>query len=454
MTDSKTLEKYLGKCPFAVLTQIAMRATIADDFEQIFQDCSDRQYERELSFSALATAVADVVLRFAPNFHQSYKSHREELKVSLTSFYNKINGTDIGVSEEIVSRSAERTVALQDQFQFQPWEILKGYRAFALDGNHLSETDKRLKPLRLLHDAPLPGTIVARFDLQRQLFDKVYLLEDAHAQESSALEHVVADLEARDLIIADRHYCVLAFLQNIADKLGFFIIRQHGRFKGKLVETRRQIGRTSTGMVYEQTLKTSDVPAAFTMRRITVELDKPTRDGDTEIHLLTNLAADVSATDIADAYRHRWEEETAFYYLTTTLTCEVAAIGHPKAALFLFSMATMAFNVRQVMFAALYAQHDEEVVNEVSHHAISVEVARYTDGMLVVLDELYWQRLLRGTLVEIADLLQACSRQIDLKCYLKSKRGPKKPVVKPPPTRPKTHVSTDKILRKSTEKSP
>ncbi len=81
---------------------------------------------------------------------------------------------------------------------------MKGYRDFAVDGNHLQESEKRLEPLRMLHDAPLPGTTVARFDLQRRMFDRAYLLVDAHAQESSVLDRVLGDLQQGDLPWSDR----------------------------------------------------------------------------------------------------------------------------------------------------------------------------------------------------------------------------------------------------------
>lgn len=454
MSDSKLLDKFIVKCPFAVLTQATMRGVIANEFEQIFEENRSQQYERSLTFSAMATAVADVVLRFADNFRQAYATHKKDLKVSLTSFYNKINSTELPISEALVSRSSERAQALQDQLGFVPREVLKGYRVFAVDGNHLPESEKRLEPLRKLHDAPLPGTIVARFDLQRQIFDRAYLLADAHAQESTVLDRVLADLQPGDLLLADRHYCILGFLRAANAKNVHFLIRQHGRFKGVLVGERRLIGRSSTGMVYEQTIKTSDDDDALEMRRISVELDQPTRDGDSVIHLLTNLPATVCALTIADVYRHRWEEETGYYYVTTTLTCELASIGTPQAALFLFCLALMAFNIRQVIFAALRAEHDEALVNEVSHHALSVEISRFTDGMLVVLDEECWSQLLGDSPKDLAQFLRELSRRIDLKRYLKSRRGPKKKVDKPPRTRPKTHVSTAKILKQTTPKTP
>lgn len=451
MDASKLMDKFLIKCPFAVLTQVALRGVIADEFDRLFEEHRSQQYERTLTFSAMATAVADVVLRFAENFHQAYAAHKKELLVSVTSFYEKINSTELPISEALVARSAQRAAELQDQLGFVPWQILKNYNVYALDGNHLQESEKRLKPLRFLHDAPLPGTTVARFDLQRQLFDRAYLLEDAHAQESTTLGRVVEDLKPGDVILADRHYCILSFLHAADEKGVCFVVRQHGRFKGELIGKRRKIGRTETGTVYEQAIRTKSSADASAWRRITVELDQPTRDGDTVIHLLTSLPAHVNALEIADVYRLRWEEETGYYYLTTTMTCELKSVSHPRAALFLFCMAMMAFNVRQVVFAALYAEHDDTLVNEVSHHAISVEIQRYTDGMLVVLDDDFWEELLGHSTTQLVPRLRECSRHIDLKGYRKSTRGPKKKTVKPPRTRPKTHVSTAKILRQAYE---
>lgn len=454
MDDSKVLAKFIKQCPFAVLTQAVMHGLIANEFDTLFQENRSQQYQKTLTFSAMATAVADVVLRFAANFRQAHTTHKDQLAVSLTSLYNKINATELQTSEAIVARSAQRAVELQDQLDFVPWQVLEGYKVYALDGNHLQESEKRLKPLRMLHDAPLAGTTVARFDLQRQLFDRAYLLEDAHAQECSTLDRVLNDLTKGDLVLADRHYCILKFLRDSNDKSVSFVIRQHGRFKGVLVGTRRKIGRTATGVAYEQQIKTSNDPDALVMRRITVELDQPTRDGDTVIHLLSNLPERVDAMAIAELYRYRWEEETGFYYLTTTLTCELTSVGDPQAALFLFCMAMMAFNSRQVVFAALYAEHDEELVNDLSHHAISVEVARYTDGMLVVLNDAFWDRLLGANGERVSERLREISRTIDLSKYRKSKRGPKKKVVKPPQTRKKTHVSTAKVLAEARSQTP
>ncbi len=187
--------------------------------------------------------------------------------------------------------------------------MLRGYQVFDIDGNHLPKTDKRLKELRDSPGAPLPGKVVARYNLQRQLFDRTYLLTDAHDQELVTCDRIVADLLPNDVLIADRHYCIIGFLEKIAAAAGFFVIRHHGRLKGKLIGKRQRIGETETGVVYEQTMQLSSDSNSMKVRRVTVELFRPTRDGDVVIHVLTNLPAEIDGLTIAELYRYRWEEE-------------------------------------------------------------------------------------------------------------------------------------------------
>ena len=58
----------------------------------------------------------------------------------------------------------------------------------------------------------------------------------------------------------------------------------------------RYVGRCETGCVYEETIELRDPQSGRTtnLRRIAVRLNTATRDGDQEIHLLTNLPAKVS----------------------------------------------------------------------------------------------------------------------------------------------------------------
>ena len=167
-------------------------------------------------FSQLAITMADVVLAVEKSPHQAYKSHREDLKVSVASFYDKLNRVETSVSEAMVRHAYEKAKALQDDLGFTPDEPIPGYHARAIDGNHLQKTQKRIRGLRGLASAALPGTVVATYELSRGLFDRAYLLEDAHAQEATVLDRVLEDVAAKDLMIADRHFCIVSFLRGIA----------------------------------------------------------------------------------------------------------------------------------------------------------------------------------------------------------------------------------------------
>src|SRR6185437_2678998 len=102
-------------------------------------------------------------------------------------------------------------------------------------------------------------------------------------------------------------------------------------------------------------------------RRVTVELDKPTRDGEAEIHILTNLPAEVAdALAVAGLYRRRWTVEAVFGELATCLNGEVNTLGYPKAAVLAFCVALVSYNALGVVKAALRSVHGEEAVEEVS----------------------------------------------------------------------------------------
>jgi hypothetical protein len=89
----------------------------------------------------------------------------------------------------------------------------------------------------------------------------------------------------------------------------FFLIRQHAStLTWKLVGKRKRCGKTASGTVYEQAAQLTNpaTGATLVVRRIPVELPKPTRDGETQIHLLTNVPARA-----ADAKQVSW------YYVCT-----------------------------------------------------------------------------------------------------------------------------------------
>lgn len=443
---ASSLDRFCITAPFAVMTRVLVQDFMGQDLDRIFESHSDSQYEHIASFHSVAVAVADVALRFCENFNQAYKKHSDDLKVSVQSFYAKTRGVEPKVSEAIVAHSAARASVMQEALGIGKWEVIPGYRCLTVDGNALAKSDKRLGVLRESKGAPLPGKVVARFDLQTQLFDRVYVLLDGHAQESTCCDRILFDLQANEVLIADRHYCVVSFMEGITNASAFFVIRQHGRLLGVLLGDRAFEGEIETGKVYEQQMRLTAHEDSMVVRRITVALDRPTRNGDTEVHILTNLPMSTSPLTIANAYRRRWEEETAFHVLQMTLTCELSSIGHPMAATFLFCMSVMAYNLRQTLYAALFAAHSESDVLEVSQLHVSKNISDYTPGMLVSITLEEWDAIIPKTTKGVANMLTGIAGKIRLENFSKSTRGPKAKKPFRSHNVKSKHVSTAKLL--------
>jgi hypothetical protein len=272
---------------------------------------------------------------------------------------------------------------------------------------------------------------------------------NAYAQERSLFTQVLGSVQANDLWIADRNFCTVSFLSRIHDRRAFFCIRQHANFPVSSFGELRSHGRSRTGEVFEQEVTfLGELGTSVTMRRIVIKLDRPTKDGDTEIGIFTNVPArDADAVKIAELYLERWTIEGVFQVLTETLDGEQPSLGYPKAALFSFAIALVSYNVAAILRATLRATfgHDR-VEQEVSWYYIANETRFNYGGMDVALDDEAWESFRTMSAVELAEKLKEYAAHVDLASFQRRRRGPKVP--QPPRTKyaDKPHVSTARLL--------
>jgi len=443
----KVLQSFIEQSPICVMACAVLENLFQPErLDALFERTAQKQYHRTLLFSSVVELMHSVVLGVEPAVYAAYRKRRHTLRVSDQAVYDKLDGMELGVSTALVKDSAQQAEAVINELaaRREPW--LPGYRVRILDGNHLSATEHRLEELRTTWAAPLPGKVLAVLEPETGLATEVFLTPDGHAQERSLLDEVLGIVRQGDVWIADRNFCTLKFLFEIAKKLGFFIIRQHGTLKGKLRGGRVFKGEGPTGKVYEQGIEFPYEGKTYKLRRITVELTQATRDGDTSLHLLTNLPARVSALKVADLYRRRWTIETLFLEVTTTLTCEVHTLCYPKAALFVFCLALMAANAVAVVKAALRAAQGEAQADELSGYYLALEVKQVHEGMMIALPPGCWEVFARMEVREFAKTLKGIAAHVDLARYRKSPRGPKKPPPKKSRYQNGGHVSTHKLL--------
>jgi len=452
MILSDVFERFSQDAPLSVMAQGVMENALNPQaLDQLFEDFAQRQFTNKLLFSTVVDLMSVVVCRIRPSIHAAFQARAETVGATIGAVYDKLDGTETVVSAALVHSVGARLSPVIDATGGGRPDWLPGYRARILDGNHLPGSEHRIKELRTIRAGALPGHALVVLDPRLMLATDVVLCEDGHAQERSLLDQVLAKVAAKDLWIADRNFCTTDFLFGIAGRGGAFVIRQHAStLHWTFVGKRRACGRIETGKVFEQTIRaTNDAGEILILRRVTVLLDQPTRDGETELHVLTNVPAkDAKAKTIADIYRKRWTIETAFQELEATLNGEINALGYPKAALFAFCVALVAYNVLSTIKAALRSVHGQEkVAEEVSGYYVADEIQMTHRGMMIAIPEDQWVVFHNLPPVELADLLVRLARSVSLSKLRKHPRGPKKPKPKKQSGAKIKHVATAKILK-------
>jgi hypothetical protein len=447
----KVFENFVNGSPVTVMIRGIMEHTLpTEEIDQLFTDPAEHQYTRELLFSAIVDVLGEVVCRIRPSVHAGSQADPAKFGVSLRAVYDKLEHTEPGVSAALVADTARKLAPVIRRLGGGLPALLTGYRVRILDGNHLGGTQHRLKELRTLGAGALPGHTLAVLDAETMLVTEVLCCEDGHAQERAVLPGIIPLVAARDLWVADRNFCTTEFWLALASRRACGVIRHHANLTWQAVGKRRYVGRTDTGRVYEQRgLIDGESGEALELRRITIALEKPTRDGDTEIHILTNLATRVRAKVIARLYQKRWTIEGAFQELTVVLKCEINTLAYPKAALFGFCVALLAFNVLSVVKAALRAAHGVETIEEtLSTYYLADEIAGTYRGMMIALPEKHWTVFAPMTPAQLARVLKELAAKVDLAKLRKHPRGPKKPQTPRQRSRRVTHVATARLLTK------
>ena len=264
------------------------------------------------------------------------------------------------------------------------------------------------------------------------------------------LAQVLHHVGEEQLWIEERNFCTLGLMVGMARRSAAFVVRQHGPLQGELLGRATRQGTTRSGPVYEQPMLVRDPDSGETMRgrRITIKLQEPTRDGALELHILSNVPSPrASAAQLARLYGKRWSIETAFFEITTTLSCEINTLGYPKAALFTFCLALLAYNAVSLIKAALRSTHGRQQVNdEVSGYYLALEIGRTYDGMMMAIPAPHWALFRELSDTEFANVWREVAASVNLSRYQKHPRGPKKK----PPERTAyqngKHVSTAKLL--------
>jgi hypothetical protein len=242
-------------------------------------------------------------------------------------------------------------------------------------------------------------------------------------------------------------------LWELAINDAFFVVRQHQvNVHWESDGDEQFVGEIASGRVFEQPITIhDDFGNCRQARRVRIELNEATRDGDESLAILTNLPNDVSALQVATGYGDRWSIETAFAEIKKCLHGEINALGYPRAALFSFAMALFSYNILSLILTALRSAHGVQVIEDsFSTYHLATEIQAAWVGMMICLPPSVWHKRFNSLpAAKIAEALLALARNIKLTRFRKVTRKKRSPPPKRTYNKNQPHVSTYRIIKDS-----
>jgi hypothetical protein len=176
---SEIFERFVEKSPVTVIIRAMMEVVLADDFlDNLFDATAQKGYTRELLFSTLVKMMTEVVCSTRQSIGSVYKAMAEEIGVSKTSVYDKLNRLEPCVSQALIRETALKMKEIIDTVGGSSTSFNANYRVKILDGNCLGGTEHRLAVLRETSAGALPGKSIVVLEPDLGIATDIFPCED------------------------------------------------------------------------------------------------------------------------------------------------------------------------------------------------------------------------------------------------------------------------------------
>lgn len=231
--------------------------------------------------------------------------------------------------EQITAVLATRYAAVSD-VPLASWAT----GVFALDHTVL---DPVVRKLKLLRDVPrgspqlFPGALACLFDVRRQQWQKVEFLENAHEHGLRRAREMVADLLPGSLLLMDLGFFGFDWFDHLTEQGLFFIVRLRAKTSyvthQVLCHVRKGDMLLCESLVYLGAFGSARGQHPLRLIEITW--------GERTYRYLTNVLdpRQLTAWEVSELYRRRWDIEGAFNLLKTQLGLQLLWSGHQNVLL-------------------------------------------------------------------------------------------------------------------------
>ena len=153
-----------------------------DHLDALFERSAQKQYTKELFFSTLVELMSETVLNWQPSINAAFQSRADEIPVSITAVYDKLARMELSLCEEMVRDSYRQAEPVVRKLRASEPSWLTGYDVRVIDGNHLGATEHRIKELRGILAAPLPGKALVVYDQSKRMICDLFLTRPEQPQ--------------------------------------------------------------------------------------------------------------------------------------------------------------------------------------------------------------------------------------------------------------------------------
>jgi len=165
MILSDVFERFSQDSPLSVMAQGVMANAINPQIlDQLFEDHARKQFTNKLLFSTVVDLMSVVVCRIRPSIHAAFQGTRRDRRGD----HRRPSTTNSTHRDRCLRRAGPRRrhavgPGHRRHGGARP-DWLPGYRTRILDGNHLPGSEHRIKELRTMRAAALPGHALVVLD--------------------------------------------------------------------------------------------------------------------------------------------------------------------------------------------------------------------------------------------------------------------------------------------------
>lgn len=271
------------------------------------------------------------------------------------SFFSKAKNFKWGFFFELYKRLMPRLIKEAAPVYASQIEGLRKHfcEVWVMDGSQLDEVARKLKILRNVKGAVLPGRLFAFYDLFRGVCRHLQFDPDAARNENLLATESLQMIPEGALLVGDRLFGVIKHFKTLKERKSWGVFRRNATVNVKVLEvlSRKQGG----GRSY---LEDSLVEVGAGQDKETLRLIRY-GDGKRTLEVVTNVldVAKLPPETIVELYGLRWGIERMFYDLKIVLNLNRFYAGNPNAIAAQVYTGTMVYNVFRIMQGRIAQEH-------------------------------------------------------------------------------------------------